>query len=471
MPRRLLDSPWTLPALCCLVAAILRFYDLGQASLWRDEIYSIGESESLSHVLVRKGNGFGYFFLLHLMRSLFGTTPISLRILSAVAGTAAAAVAWAIALHVTGRRTAALVAAMGIALLPLHVVLSREARMYSLWTLALWTAYLCLLHLDSRRHRAALGGAMLAFVAAFSFHNFTLIYVPALFLAWWVYPHAPNYRRQKKIDGACLVAATLATGGALALRLALQVPSLWPFLQSLATPPLWAQSMGFFESLLQLSFFPAGSRTLVALSFAGAAAVLLGFWAVAVLQSIKTVGRRKALSIAVAFLLPLMLFALFPIRHYPRLLLPCALFLILPFAFWASQLKPGPYLTGMGLLILGGLLAHAWKTVGVDREPWKKLCDEIASVSNNRTVIAAWPSQTFNSFAFCYQGQGKLIKLPDLLEHRETFAEKKVWILFFPALTRASNLEQTEALETLWRLRRVSSPVPELRVLAPSGVP
>lgn len=471
MPRRLLDSPWTLPALCCLVAAIFRFYDLSQASLWRDEIYSIGESEVLSHILVRKGNGFGYFFLLHLIRGLFGTTPISLRVLSAVAGTAAAGVAWAIALQVTGRRTAALVAALGIALLPLHILLSREARMYSLWTLTLWTSYLCLLQLDSRRRATAFWGAILALIAAFSFHNFTLIYVPALFLAWWVYPHSPDYRRQKMLDGAWLAAATLAIGGALALRLALQVPSLMAFLKSLATQPLWAQSMGFFESLLQLSFFPTGSRALAALSFAGAAALLLCFWGVAVLQSIKLIGRQKAFSISIAFLLPLLLFALFPIRHYPRLLLPCALYLILPFAFWASQIKRGPYLSGLGLLILGGLFAQAWKTVGVDREPWKKLCDEIASVSTEHTVIAAWPSQTFNSFAYCYRGKGELIKLPDLLEHPSGFEKKEVWILFFPTLTKASNLAQTETLEMLWRLRRASSPVPELRVLAPAVTP
>jgi 4-amino-4-deoxy-L-arabinose transferase-like glycosyltransferase len=469
MPRRLLDSPWTAPAICCLVAAVFRFYDLGQASLWRDEIYSIGESESLAHIVVRKGNGFGYFFLLHMMRSVFGTSPISLRILSAIAGTLAALVVWAIALKISGRRSAALIAALGIAVLPLHVLLSREARMYSLWALALWAAYFCLLKLDSGRRVAAFGGAVVALAAAFSFHNFSLIYMPGLFLAWWLYPHRPEYRRQKQIDGALLAAAVLLIGGLLALRLALQVPDFFQFLKSLALEPLWARRMGLAESFLQLSFFPAGAQTLSSFSTTAAVAILIGFWLVAVFQSIHLVGRQKALGAAIAFLFPILLFAVFPIRHYPRLLLPCALYLVLPFAFWASRLKRGPYRTGLGLLILGGLLGNAWRTTQVDREPWNVLCEQIAATATDKTVIAAWPSQTFNSFGYCYRGKGQLIKFPELLNRRAELTAKDTWILLFPFFTKASNLEEADALEDRLQLKRVTSPVPELRVLAPAS--
>ncbi len=469
MPRKLLDSPWTAPTICCLVAAVFRFYDLGQASLWRDEIYSIGESESLAHIVMRKGNGFGYFFLLHMMRSVFGTSPISLRILSAIAGTLATLVVWAIALKISGRRSAALIAALGIAVLPLHVLLSREARMYSLWALALWTASFCLLQLDSSRRKAAFGGAIVALAAAFSFHNFSLIYMPGLFLAWWLYPHRPEYRRQKQIDGIRLTAAVLLIGGLLALRLALQVPDLFRFLKSLAVEPLWAQSMGLAESFLQLSFFPAGPKTLSPISTAAAVAILIGFWVIAIFQSVHLVGRQKALGAAIAFLLPLLLFAVFPIRHYPRLLLPCALYLLLPFAFWASRLKRGPYLTGLGLLILGGLLGNAWRTTQVDREPWNLLCEQIAANAADNTVIAAWPSQTFNSFGYCYRGKGDLIKFPELLKRKSELAAKETWILLFPFFTKASNLEAADALEGQLRLKRVESPVPELRVLAPAS--
>jgi|GEM_PF-4840977 len=469
MPRRLLDSPWTAPAICCLVAAVFRFYDLGQASLWRDEIYSIGESESLAHIVLRKGNGFGYFLLLHMMRSVFGTSPISLRILSAIAGTLATLVVWAIALKISGRRSAALLAALGIAVLPLHVLLSREARMYSLWALALWSAYFCLLHLDSGRRVAAFGGAVAALVAAFSFHNFSLIYMPGLFLAWWLYPQRPEYRRQKQVDGTRLAAAVLIIGGILGLRLALQVPDFFRFLMSLAMEPLWAQRTGLADSFLQLSFFPAGPKTLSSFSTAAAVAILIGFWLLAVFQSIHLVGLQKALGAAIAFLFPLLFFAVFPIRHYPRLLLPCALYLILPFAFWASRLKRGPYLTGLGLLILGGLLGNAWRATQLDREPWNLLCEQIAANAADKTVIAAWPSQTFNSFGYCYRGKGELIKFPDLLTRKSELAAKDTWILLFPFFTKASNLEEVGALEKQLQLKRVMSPVPELRVLAPAS--
>ncbi len=261
----------------------------------------------------------------------------------------------------------------------------------------------------------------------------------------------------------------LIIGGILGLRLALQVPDFFRFLMSLAMEPLWAQRTGLADSFLQLSFFPAGPKTLSSFSTAAAVAILIGFWLLAVFQSIHLVGLQKALGAAIAFLFPLLFFAVFPIRHYPRLLLPCALYLILPFAFWASRLKRGPYLTGLGLLILGGLLGNAWRATQLDREPWNLLCEQIAANAADKTVIAAWPSQTFNSFGYCYRGKGELIKFPDLLTRKSELAAKDTWILLFPFFTKASNLEEVGALEKQLQLKRVMSPVPELRVLAPAS--
>lgn len=139
------------------VAAALRFATLGQQSLWLDEAYTarlvrmrlgdmlgaIGQSESTPPL---------YYLLAWAWARAFGFGEAGLRSLSAAAGTATVLVGFAAARRAAGPR-AALAAAAVLAVHPLLVWFSQEARAYALATLLVAVSLWCWAHL-----RAGAGG-------------------------------------------------------------------------------------------------------------------------------------------------------------------------------------------------------------------------------------------------------------------------------------------------------------------------
>ena len=134
-----LGLPWALLGLLAL-AALLRFSTIDLQSLWFDEAFTpthvlhdgLGATlRSMSHT----ENTPPLFYVLQWGWSrIFGTGAVALRSLSALAGVATVGVAWCVgeALH---SRRAALIAAALVAVNPLFVWYSQEARAYALFAL------------------------------------------------------------------------------------------------------------------------------------------------------------------------------------------------------------------------------------------------------------------------------------------------------------------------------------------------
>jgi mannosyltransferase len=129
------------------LAAFLRFYDLGEESLWVDELYSLSfvSAENAAEVvaLARDEDTHppGYFLVLHYWRALAGESEVALRFPSAVAG-----VLSVLAVYLLGRRlyshAEGLAAAFFMAVLRWPVHYSQDARSYSLLLLfSTLTAY------------------------------------------------------------------------------------------------------------------------------------------------------------------------------------------------------------------------------------------------------------------------------------------------------------------------------------------
>lgn len=137
-------GPW-MPYLILGLATFLRINDLARQSLWADE----GNSVALA------GRSFGeiaqaaaldihpplYYWLLSLWTRIFGTSEVAVRSLSVVLGVATVWLVYLLGRRLFGR-VAGLVAAFLLAMSPLHVYYSQEARMYAL--LAFWAALLML---------------------------------------------------------------------------------------------------------------------------------------------------------------------------------------------------------------------------------------------------------------------------------------------------------------------------------------
>jgi 4-amino-4-deoxy-L-arabinose transferase-like glycosyltransferase len=140
---------WPLAAVV-LLAAALRLPTLGAQSFWYDEAFtpvhvlhaSLGAT---LRAVSRTENTPPLWYVLEWgVARLFGTGEVALRMLSALAGIATVPIAWAIGGELAGRR-AALATALLVAVSPILVWYSQEARAYALFVLLAALALLCFL--------------------------------------------------------------------------------------------------------------------------------------------------------------------------------------------------------------------------------------------------------------------------------------------------------------------------------------
>ncbi len=130
---------WALGALAAL-AALLRFATLGQQSYHHDEVITAGRilGGSFWHAMEAVGSSESapplYYALAWGWTQLTGTAEIGLRSISALAGVASVPVAYLIAERLRGRR-AGLIAAALVAVNPMLLWYSQEARAYALFAL------------------------------------------------------------------------------------------------------------------------------------------------------------------------------------------------------------------------------------------------------------------------------------------------------------------------------------------------
>src|SRR5580693_3285415 len=122
---------WPLGAIL-LLAAILRLSTLGQQSFWYDEAFTpvhvlrASLAATLHNVVHTENTPPLWYVLEWAIARVLGTGVLALRLLSALAGIATVAVAWAIARELATRRTA-IVCATLVAVNPLFVWYSQEA--------------------------------------------------------------------------------------------------------------------------------------------------------------------------------------------------------------------------------------------------------------------------------------------------------------------------------------------------------
>ncbi len=150
MRRGALPAWWPLAGLL-LLATALRFSTLGLQSFWYDEAFtpvhvlhtSLGAT--LHSVVHTENTPPLWYVLIWAWSRVFGTGAVALRLPSAVFGVATVAVAWGIGRELTSRRATAIAAAAFVAVNPLFVWYSQEARAYGLFVLTSALAMLCFL--------------------------------------------------------------------------------------------------------------------------------------------------------------------------------------------------------------------------------------------------------------------------------------------------------------------------------------
>jgi mannosyltransferase len=144
-------TPWWPLAAITLLAAALRFSTLDLQSFWYDEAFtpvhvlhaSLGATlRAVSHT---ENTPPLWYVLIWAWSRVLGSGEVALRSLSALAGVLTVPVAWAIGRELVGPRVA-VVSAGFVAVNPLLVWYSQEARAYALFTLLAAVAVLCFLY-------------------------------------------------------------------------------------------------------------------------------------------------------------------------------------------------------------------------------------------------------------------------------------------------------------------------------------
>jgi mannosyltransferase len=210
---------WPLAALL-LAAAVLRFSTLGLQSFWYDEAFtpvhvlhaSLGAT--LRSMVHTENTPPLWYVLIWAWSRVFGTGAIALRLPSAVFGVVTVSLAWAIGRELTGRRATAIAAAAFVAVNPLFVWYSQEARAYGLFVLTSALAMLCFLR--ARREptpRRLAGFAASASLALLSHYFAAFLVAPMILLLLG--------RRQRAENGVDRRASLIACGVVALVGLAL----------------------------------------------------------------------------------------------------------------------------------------------------------------------------------------------------------------------------------------------------------
>jgi 4-amino-4-deoxy-L-arabinose transferase-like glycosyltransferase len=196
--RRALPAWWPLAALTVLAAA-LRLSTLGLQSFWFDEAFTPVHVLHPSlfktlHALTQTENSPPLWYILEWVDyRLLGTGEWALRLPSALAGIALVPVAWAIGSELAGRAAAIGTAAI-IAVSPIFVWYSQEARVYGLYAFVSGVLILCFLRVLSRPEERR---RMIAFAAAGALalltHYFTAFLLAGM-VPWLLW--APETRRR-----------------------------------------------------------------------------------------------------------------------------------------------------------------------------------------------------------------------------------------------------------------------------------
>ena len=190
----------------------MRFATLPARSYWIDEAATVvvlrrSFGSMLSAIADREGAPPLYYVLAWLWTRVFGLGEAGLRSLSAVLGTAAILVAYAVARRLASRR-AGLAAAAVAAVSPFLVWLSQDGRTYVLAVLLGGLSFLAFLRALEAPSRRTLAEWALASSLAMATHYFAVFLVAAE--AVWLLREHPEARRARAV-----LAAPLLTGAAL----------------------------------------------------------------------------------------------------------------------------------------------------------------------------------------------------------------------------------------------------------------
>jgi mannosyltransferase len=387
------------------LAAVMRFATLDAKGLWEDEanVAFLIRMDPLSMLgaLVHTERTPPLFFLLAFgWAKLFGSGEVGMRSLSALIGLAVVPVGYLIGREFVSSRTGLVTAAL-IAVNPLLVWYSQEARAYSLLVL---TSALALLFfgraLRGNRPRDLVLWTLTACLSLVTHYFAVFLVVPEML--WLLYRLGP--RRP----------VLAAAGTAIAVGVALLPLALT---QRASFRADWITQIGLGSRVVQVpGIFLVGFESPAPLLTAGVAALLAGYGIWLLLRRADEAARRRGLLVgaigAVAVLLPLAM-ALVGVDHFiyknvSGAVVPLTVAVGIGFA--APRAGRLGVAAAVGLAALSGavVIATAWEPK-YHREAWREAAQALGPATGARAVIAT-PGDAGKSPLEYYLPQSRVLR-------------------------------------------------------------
>ena len=186
-----------------MVAVAVRIPTLAEQSFWLDEAYTVrlvrmSFGAMLHGIRTTESTPPVYYAVAWVWARVFGYSEFALRSLSAVAGILTVGVVYAICRRLTGRR-AAVIAGLLVALSPLLIWYSQEARSYALAALFATSSLLCFVALLDSPKRGWLAAWTITSALGLATHYF-VVFVVAPELVWLLWR-----RRHQAVLIACAI--------------------------------------------------------------------------------------------------------------------------------------------------------------------------------------------------------------------------------------------------------------------------
>lgn len=172
-----------------VLALVVRFHGITLPAIWYDEAFSVllarYEPWQIWSITARDVHPPLYYYVLHCWMILFGDSVLAVRSLSAITDVGTLLLSIKLMSLVATRR-ATWIAALLLALLPISVRYSQEARMYSLlgfWMMGATVALVCWIKDSRGKHFPVI--YVLLITAAFYTHYFAALGVLVHWFYWW----------------------------------------------------------------------------------------------------------------------------------------------------------------------------------------------------------------------------------------------------------------------------------------------
>ncbi len=367
------------------LALVARFSTITRQSFWLDEAYTghlvhLGFGAMLSEIPRSESTPPLYYVLGWGWTHVLGYSELALRSLSALAGVATVGVAYALAAHLAGTR-AAVIAGFLLAVSPLLIWFSQEARAYSLAALLGTATVLCLVrYLDTLDARWMIGWAGSAALGLCTHYFVGFLVAPELLALFW---HQRGRREAWAAAGLVAAVALALVPLALAQR-------------GTGHADYIAQGSLVTRSLQVPKQFLVGYASPSQLVTASIAMLLVlggGVWPL--VRHRQAIGRSTVVALGIALscvLVPLVLALVGADLLNTRNLLPAlpTLLVVAAIGFAARQTWPrGGVLAASLAAVLAAVVVLVETNVAYQRTDWRGAADALGPPYGPRAIVVA----------------------------------------------------------------------------------